>query len=69
MHGFTAWKLSKYEVIPSPCIPVFIPNTGKYGPEIGPYLETFHAMVDFNDVSIKQPCHAFYPTNITWIYC
>ena len=27
----TAWKVSK-------------PNTGKYGPEITPYLDTFHAM-------------------------
>ena len=23
---------------------VFSPNTGKYGPEITPYLDTFHAM-------------------------
>ena len=25
-------------------IPVFSPNTGKYGPEITPYLDTFHAV-------------------------
>ena len=23
---------------------VFIPNTGKYGPEINPYLDIFHAV-------------------------
>ena len=23
---------------------IFIPNTGKYGPEISPYLDTFHAV-------------------------
>ena len=23
---------------------IFIPNTGKYGPEINPYLDTFHAV-------------------------
>ena len=26
--------------------PVFGPNTGKYGPEITPYLDTFHAVVE-----------------------
>ena len=34
----TAWKLSKYGVISGP-------TTGKYGPEITPYLDTFHAVV------------------------
>ena len=33
----TAWKLSKYGVISGP-------NTGKYGPEVTPYLDTFHAV-------------------------
>ena len=38
----TAWKLSKYRVISGPYFPVFVfsPNTGKYGPEITPYLNT-----------------------------
>ena len=40
----TAWKLSKYGIISSPYFPVFNPNTGKYGPEIIPYLDTFHAV-------------------------
>ena len=26
-------------------IPVLSPNTGKYGPEINPYLDTFHAVL------------------------
>ena len=35
----TAWKVSKYVVISGP-------NTGKYGPEITPYLDTFHTVTD-----------------------
>ena len=27
-----------------PYFPVFTPNTEKYGPEITPYLDTFHAV-------------------------
>ena len=36
-------KVFKYGVISGPYFPVFNPNTGKYGPEITPYLDTFHA--------------------------
>ena len=36
-QAFTAWKVSKYGVISGL-------NTGKYGQEITPYLETFHAL-------------------------
>ena len=39
------WRVSKYEVISGLYFPVFSPNTGKYGPEITPYLGTFHAMI------------------------
>ena len=49
-----AWKVSKYGVISGPCFPafglnaeiysIFSPNTGKYGPEITPYLDTFHTV-------------------------
>ena len=28
----------------TPYLSVFSPNTGKYGPEITPYLDTFHAV-------------------------
>ena len=38
-----AWKVSKYGVISGRYFPVFSPNTGKYGPEITPYLDTFDA--------------------------
>ena len=33
----TAWNVSKYGVFSGP-------NTGKYGPEITPYLDTFHTV-------------------------
>ena len=36
--------MSKYRVISGPYFPVFSPNTGKYGPEITPYLDTFHVV-------------------------
>ena len=44
LNTLTAWKVSKYGVISGPYFPVFSPNTGKYGTEITPYLDTFHAM-------------------------
>ena len=40
----TAWKVSKYGVISGPYFPVLRPNTGKYGPEVTLYLDTFHAV-------------------------
>ena len=40
----TAWKVSKYEVISGLYFPVFGLNTLKYGPEITPYFEIFHAV-------------------------
>ena len=52
----TVWKVSKYGVISGPYFPVLglnteksylsvlRPNTGKYEPEINPYLDTFHAV-------------------------
>ena len=60
----TAWKVSKYGVITgphfsvfglnTPYLSVFSPNTEKYGPEITPYLDIFHAMM----CSITQSVHA-----------
>ena len=38
---FWAGQVSKYGVISGPYSPVFSPNTGKYGPELTPYLDTF----------------------------
>ena len=40
----TMWKVSKYGVISGPYFPVFGLNKGKYGPEITPYWDTFHAV-------------------------
>ena len=42
---FTTWNVSKYGVISGPYSSVFRLNTGKYGPEITPYLDNFHAVV------------------------
>ena len=44
---YTTRKVSKYGVISGPYFPVFGLNTGKYGPEITPYLDNFHAVVVF----------------------
>ena len=38
-----AWKMSKQGVISRPYFPVFGLNIEKYGTEITPYLDTFHA--------------------------
>ena len=40
----TAWKVSKYGAISGLYFPVFRLDTGKYGPEITPDLDTFHAV-------------------------
>ena len=37
--------MSKYGVISGPYFPVFGLNIEKYGPEITPYLGTFHAVI------------------------
>ena len=58
---YTAWKVSKYGVISGPYFPEFGPKTGKYRPEVTPYLESFHAVyiifklftfsICFNDIN------------------
>ena len=40
----TAWKVSKYGVFSDPHFPVFGLNTGKYGAEKTPYLNSFDAV-------------------------
>ena len=42
--GTTASKVSKHRISSGPYIPVLGLNTGKYGPEKTPYLDTFHAV-------------------------
>ena len=37
---------NKYGVISGEYFPVFSPNTGKYGPEITPYWDTFQAVAN-----------------------
>ena len=39
--------MCKYEVISGPYFPVLGLNTGKYRPEIIPYLDTFHAVQSY----------------------
>ena len=46
-YEYFQWKVSKYGVISGPFFPVFSPNTGKYGPEIAPYLDTFQVVKIF----------------------
>ena len=43
----TAWKLSKYGVFSGPYFPVFGQNTGKYGSEKTPYMDTSHTVRSF----------------------
>ena len=40
----TTWKVPKYGVISGHYFPVFGMNTGRYGPELTPYLDTFRAV-------------------------
>ena len=47
----TAWKVSKSRVIFGPYFAVFELNTGKYGPEINPYLDTFHNVMVYQDIT------------------
>ena len=44
--------MSNYWVICGPCFPAFELNTGKYGPEITPSLDTFHAVDEWQNVKI-----------------
>ena len=63
----TAWKVSKYGAISGLYFPVLVLKTGKYGPEITPYLDTFQAVTCFSKVSwfslwltiYKNNCLAF----------
>ena len=70
-YTFTAWKVYKYGVISGPYFHVFSPNTGKYGPEITPYLDTFHAVnfVSKYQKILSKACNfylAFFQTWLVW---
>ena len=51
MFTCTSWKVSKYGVFSGPYFSVLGLNTGKYGPEKTPYLDTFHAVLGSKHVS------------------
>ena len=54
---FAIWqifKTNKHEVFPGSYFPVFGLNTGKYGPEKTPYLDTFYAVSAFLTVTIEK---------------
>ena len=49
--------MSKYGVISGPYFPVFVLSAGKYGPEINPYLDIFHAVTECKKLlGIKVDC-------------
>ena len=48
--------MSEYGVFPGLYFPVFSPNTGKYGPEKAPYLDTFHAVSVISSLNEKKKC-------------
>ena len=62
----TVWKVSKYRMFSGPYFPVFglnteiyfvfSPNTGRYGPEKIPYLDTFHAVAALTEERSCQNC-------------
>ena len=52
LKPYTAWKVSKHGVISGLYLPVFSPNTGKHGPEITSYLDTFHAVFMFLSINL-----------------
>ena len=63
-YSFTAWKVSEYGVFPDPYFPVFGLNTGIYGPEKTPYLETFHAVVGCGTTAIYSTLN----TKFSWSF-
>ena len=56
--------MSKYEIISGPYFPVLSPNTGKYGPEVTPFLDTFHDAVIILDKSADNYALSIYGYNI-----
>ena len=55
-------KSVHYGIIFGPYFPVFGLNTGEYGPEITPYLDTFHAM-------FRLPMQSFLVTTEAFFLC
>ena len=51
--------MSKYGVFSDPYFPVFSSNTGKYGPEKIPYLDTFYVVNVHNMIKHVKNLAAF----------
>ena len=51
-NALTTLKVSKYGVNSGPYFPGFGLNTGRYRPEITPYLDTFHAVTVVGLISL-----------------
>ena len=52
---FPAFEMNteRYEILRTSHLSVINPNAGKFGPEITPYLETFHAVLSLLSISRK----------------
>ena len=60
--------MSKYGVISGPYFPVFGLNTGKYGPEITPYLDTFHAVMHSQNLVFRLFTGKDRPNHLTLLW-
>ena len=56
----TAQKGSECRVFLGKCFPVFSLNTGKYGPEKTPYLDSLYAVSPINQSKTKLFCYLQY---------
>ena len=57
---FHCWKNVQIRSYFCLCFPVFSPNTGKYGPKMTPYLDTFLAV---ENIEVNENCSYFPPRN------
>ena len=62
MKNVTAWKVSKYGAFSGPYFPVFGLNTdtGKYGPEKTPYLNTFLSVCHYASDRLFEWPHGWF---------
>ena len=62
--------MSKYGVISGPYFPEFSQNTGKYGPEITQYLDTFHAVyvsADDDELVLQNGLKTFFHVTLKFV--
>ena len=55
-----------YKAFSGPYFPVFSPNTGKYGPEKTPYLDTFHTVFNASFLTFQINLSKKLSTNKLW---